>query len=294
MKISVIIPHKNDETSLEICLELLAKQSLLPAEIIVVDNNSKAPNEVRRVCEKYGAILIDCPEGGSYMARNRGIKSTKADLLIFTDADCRPCPVFVESYKRWSSSNDRLIAAGPVDAFSNSRIPNGWECLDIDSGYPQRRYVQSGVAMTANLSVKRQGIERFGEFDGTLFSGGDFEFSGRIARNSGGIDWVREAIVEHPARSNRADAVERMKRTYQGVAETRVNNGLSPVPFRTWFLLLFPPVARIPRINRIPGVTVGAILQAFVYACYLRVVLFCFLLSVRRHGAARRLAGRYK
>lgn len=291
---AVIIPHKDDVQRLAICLAKLQSQSVAPDELLVVDNGSKDSTEVSRVCAQHGATLVHCFEGGSYAARNTGIQNTTSELLIFTDADCMPAGTLVEAYKSWAQDGVRLLAAGPVNVISKSNRPNAWECLDIDSGYPQEQYVRNGMAITANLAVKRSAFERYGLFDANLFSGGDVEFTRRAASVSGGIDWIPQAIIFHPARATLAEHAERVKRISQGLAAGRIKNGETPVPFKTWGLLLIPPVARLRRVTRIAGATPQAVVGAFFCACCLRVIQIFFLLKLVRPGAVVREGGKYK
>lgn len=110
MTISVVIPVFNEEQMIGPCLEHLTAQTLLPDEIIVVDNNcidatvriaSAYPN-VRIVTEKQQGIIF---------ARDAGFNAAKGDLILRIDADTR-VP------KNWVQEMHELALHSSADAFT--------------------------------------------------------------------------------------------------------------------------------------------------------------------------------
>ncbi|MEK9156710.1 MAG: glycosyltransferase [Patescibacteria group bacterium] len=110
MTISVVIPVFNEEGMIGPCLEHLAAQTLLPNEIIVVDNNcvdatisiaSAYPN-VRIVTEKQQGIIF---------ARDAGFNAAKGDVILRIDADTR-------ATKNWVKEMHELALHSSADAFT--------------------------------------------------------------------------------------------------------------------------------------------------------------------------------
>ncbi len=83
MKLSIIIPTKNEEKYLPKLLASVKKQSFRDYEIIVADNNSK--DKTRKIAEKYKCKIVKGGLPGK--ARNAGAKIAKGDILLFLDAD---------------------------------------------------------------------------------------------------------------------------------------------------------------------------------------------------------------
>src|SRR3990167_5651655 len=91
---SVIIATYNRYADLNCCLESLLAQKVpedCSFDVIVVDNNSNdgTAGTVRLYIEKFPqrvTYLFEPVQGKSH-ALNRAIKSTKSDILIFTDDD---------------------------------------------------------------------------------------------------------------------------------------------------------------------------------------------------------------
>ena len=90
--ISVIIPARNEEQNLDLILHDLKKQSLIPLEIIVVDDMSE--DRTAAIAMERGARLISVqqkPEGwtGKTWACQCGADASGGELLLFLDADVR-------------------------------------------------------------------------------------------------------------------------------------------------------------------------------------------------------------
>ncbi|WAM33764.1 glycosyltransferase [Caldicellulosiruptor morganii] len=91
-KISVIIPARNEEKNLPILLKSLLNQTVVPDEIIVVDDFSE--DNTPGIAREFGVKLIKnppLPSGwtGKNWALWNGYLHSTGDVLIFMDADVR-------------------------------------------------------------------------------------------------------------------------------------------------------------------------------------------------------------
>jgi len=75
---------------------LLAQQSLRSVEVVVVDNNPSSGLTPPIVAEFDGLVLVNEPRKGSAYARNKGIISSKGDIIITTDDDVIMPPDWLE------------------------------------------------------------------------------------------------------------------------------------------------------------------------------------------------------
>ena len=93
-KISVVIPARNEETTLPACLEALCRQSLQDFEVIVVD--SASTDCTGEVARSFGARVIRVEEPGVGLARQTGFEATQGEIIASTDADAIPSSDWIE------------------------------------------------------------------------------------------------------------------------------------------------------------------------------------------------------
>ncbi|MDI3318627.1 glycosyltransferase family 2 protein [Pinibacter soli] len=87
MKISLIIPIKNRANLIGETLDCIFNQTLLPFEVIVVDDGSE--DELNTVIHSYGdkVTLLQNEGRGPGAARNTGLKKASGDFIKFFDSD---------------------------------------------------------------------------------------------------------------------------------------------------------------------------------------------------------------
>jgi len=90
MKISIIIPTYNEETSIEECVNSLKNQSLKNFEIILVDdgscdNTKQILNRIQST--SHNIRVFSQVHKGPALARNLGASRAKGSILVFVDAD---------------------------------------------------------------------------------------------------------------------------------------------------------------------------------------------------------------
>lgn len=86
VRISVVIPVKDDEEQLDHCLRALGRQTRAADEIIVVDNGSSDASAA--VAATFGATVVACGEPGIPAASARGYDAATGDVILRLDADC--------------------------------------------------------------------------------------------------------------------------------------------------------------------------------------------------------------
>ncbi len=86
LTLSVIIPARDSEPALRLCLAALKKSTLHPLEIIVVDDASR--DDSGGAAEEMGAHVIRLPaQHGPARARNAGAQVARGEVLVFIDSD---------------------------------------------------------------------------------------------------------------------------------------------------------------------------------------------------------------
>lgn len=93
LTVSVVIPVKDDAVVLAVCLDALARQTRLPDEIVVVDNNST--DDSAAIARRAGARVVPCAAPGIPAASATGYDAAAGDLILRLDADCVPAATWI-------------------------------------------------------------------------------------------------------------------------------------------------------------------------------------------------------
>ena len=106
-QVSVVIPIYNGEADLPDLINALKSQSYPcdRVEYLLISNNScDRTEEILNLAaadsiHNHGIKIVALTENtiqSSYAARNQGIKASTGEIVIFTDADCRPLSNWIE------------------------------------------------------------------------------------------------------------------------------------------------------------------------------------------------------
>ena len=86
LTLSIIIPAYNEERHLPDCLDAIAKQTVAPYEVIVVNNNST--DRTLEIAEEYDFVkVVKQKEQGLIASRNYGFDKASGELIARLDAD---------------------------------------------------------------------------------------------------------------------------------------------------------------------------------------------------------------
>lgn len=109
MDIAVIIPAYDAANEIGKCLAALAASTVVPAEIVVVDDGSA--DATAAVAAGAGARVLRRPaNGGAGGARNLGARQASGDVLMFVDADVAVAPDALARLSRVLASDPEVAA----------------------------------------------------------------------------------------------------------------------------------------------------------------------------------------
>lgn len=213
--VSVIIPALNAARTIGVQLAALERQDFEgPWEVVVVDNGST--DDTVRLCESGGFALalrvVVCQRPGTGAARNFGVASTPADLLLFCDADDEVDPGWVREMTAALATDDAV--GGRIE---NERL-NG-ERPDYMPRHPDRLPVVAGFlprAIAASLGVRRAAFEQIGGFrEDYTYGSGDTEFCWRLQLAGFSLAYASEAVVHYRHRSELGAVAVKAYKTQQ-------------------------------------------------------------------------------
>ena len=119
-QVSVLIPARNEATTLPHLLAALATQSLQPQEVIVIDDHSSDDTDAiaRQASARLPLQVIQpppLPAGwcGKTWALHNGVLASSGALLVFLDADTEPAPQFLERLIAQHEQQGGLVSVQP-------------------------------------------------------------------------------------------------------------------------------------------------------------------------------------
>lgn len=229
MRFSIIVPVYKHWDIIGKLIEAVEAQTVdvTEFELLLVDNGSPgfvSPRDLPSNCR-----TLSCQLPGSYAARNMGAAAARGDWLVFTDADCRPCPEWLDRLDGGRRNiSEAQIVVGRVRMVSHRAHPGWVETYDLVCGIPQHRYAKKGYGATANLMVSRSAFEQVGGFETSRYSGADVEFCQRARQSGIALCYNHAAVVDHPARTSWRELVTKARRIKgaQAMAKKRSQRAL--------------------------------------------------------------------
>jgi glycosyltransferase involved in cell wall biosynthesis len=217
MKLAVIVATRNRAYAILGCLqsiqEAIANAAPIDAEIVVVDNGST--DETSAILKKWASTcptpvqLLSEPKAGLSRARNRALRSTRADLMSFTDDDCRLSKDYISQLLRHDEiDTDLVLRTGRVELGEPTDLPITINTADTLMRWSlkensARHHRLSGLISGCNMAMRRALVERLGPFDERLGAGAsipsaeDTDYNFRAYLAGATLEYVPDMTVFH-------------------------------------------------------------------------------------------------
>jgi GT2 family glycosyltransferase len=234
-----IIATRERHDALIEAVRSLVGQTVLPAELCVVDSSEEAlrRGEIERLCAEAGIRLdyVHPAPRGLTLQRNTGIDRTSGDPVFLIDDDVTLAPDVHEEilaeYRRWGPELGGVRGA-PTDALEPSRLSILWRRLfgiggwwREASGKMRSSFYVEGVSASESarrieysegwfMSYRREVFEheRFDEALAGYAFKEDIDFSYRVAKRGYVlVQTPRARIVHHRSSSERLSAFDRQR-----------------------------------------------------------------------------------
>ena len=182
MKISVIIPVRNEEDSIDALLSRLLEQTLLPDEIIITDGGSR--DRTTSIIQGYidrGAPVRLIRTNGALPGRGRNLASAHSigDWLAFTDGGIRPEPNWLEALADKAEAQNADVVYGTwepvIDSFFKECAAIAYVAppMQVDGRPLRPRFIASAL-------MRRSVWEKVGGFPEHLRSAEDLLFMDNV------------------------------------------------------------------------------------------------------------------
>lgn len=229
MRISAVIPAYNAASFLPRCLESVFAQTLMPEEVLVVDDGST--DDTAAIAETLGAKVVRRQNGGISAARNTGVKSASSEWIAFLDADDRWAPKKLERQAACAGDDTILVYTG-VRTFDDTGVLGESSAMDAISTRKMLRY--SNSIITSSVLVRRWALMQDGGFREDIRACEDWEMWYRLQR-MGQFVAVSGALTDYYLHSNSLSANPvRMLQALDQIMDTTLLEGLQGFDRWAW------------------------------------------------------------
>lgn len=211
--VSIVICTCDRPDALRQCLQHIADLTILPDEVLVVDNSS-GDEATQQVARMFGARYILEPVPGLSRARNRGLSESRSEVVAFLDDDAIPDYQWLEHLLRPFTDNRVAVVTGEIIRFAAGDLHTS----GVPSGMVEIRYVTrdtprwfematfGGIGIGCNMAFRKTACRGAAFFDERLGRGSPFRIAEEncafvtvIAEGYAAIR-VPEVRVYHPAK----------------------------------------------------------------------------------------------
>lgn len=164
-RVSVIIPCRNQGRYLRRALQSVFSQTLLPSEVIVVNDDSS--DNTADVVHDFDVIYVECRARSGHRARTLGLEQATGNVVVLLDADNELFPPFVERHLSELVKNPGVAWCYSVPyIYREPRQDVGWYPYDegVARGFEfseERLAVFNYIDMCS--VIRRQALEAVGE-----------------------------------------------------------------------------------------------------------------------------------
>jgi glycosyltransferase involved in cell wall biosynthesis len=222
--ISIILPVYNGEKYLQDCIESLINQSVLPKEILVIDDGSTDNSAF--ICHQYPEIRYQkIINSGVAKARNKGLEMAKYDWVAFIDQD-----------DLWSHDSLK-IRLNALDDSGDAKIVVGrqkWflDGLETRPSWVKEEQMQNsldGYLLGCSL-IHKDLFDLYGTFNESFRFASDFDWFFRLKDASEDILQVNDIVLKkrihdmNESRHAKASLAELTKAIHKSILRKRTKS----------------------------------------------------------------------
>ena len=209
LTLTVVVACRNEAMKLPQLLDALANQTCSNFDIVLVnDHSSDTTLEImNNAIGRFNHLsVINSDKPGKKQALRAGIRVSKSELILTTDADCMPCPTWVETFLHYFQQHPSDMIIGPVSIQPQKSLFSQLQSLEfasmVASGGGAASIHRPILCNGANLGfLKSVWLRCQSELRMDILSGDDMFLLQSIKRRGGSIRFLKspKAMVESTA-----------------------------------------------------------------------------------------------
>jgi len=194
--ISIVIISKDESALSDTLTDIIhqAEDLYESSEIVVVDASDSRLDHIRRRHEtQVRWVQFEQPPGLRVSIphqRNVGVKAARGEVIVFTDAGCRPAPGWLARLVAPLRHDEDVAAGLTLSTPGSTGLYDRGARQALESPYLTE-------CATINLAFRREVFDTIGEFDERFDYGSDVDFTWRLIDAGYRIRSVPEAVIRH-------------------------------------------------------------------------------------------------
>jgi len=228
VSVSVVVPSYNHAPFIEATLRSIMKQTMRPAELVVIDDGSsdESPRVIDRVLSdcRFPCELIARENRGLCATLNEGFEQTRGDYFAYLGSDDLWLPDFLKArINLLESRPDAVLAYGHAYFIDeqNAIIDSTADWARYADGDAREMLLETTAPMSPTVLYRRKALEherwndksKLEDYDLylRLSAKGEFAFDPRILsawrRHGSNVSWDQALMLEEQLRAQRQSAL---------------------------------------------------------------------------------------
>lgn len=208
MTISVVITTKNRLSFLKEAVNSVLAQTVLPDELIIVDDASDDETEAycRQLVFPFPFFYFrNATSLGANECRNKGIAEAHGKWVAFLDDDDIWEPEKLACQKQATTTHEIDLVYTAVRTMSEN-LHTGRYCFHRSFPFPPIVAIalSNYVGITSTMMIRRQAIQAIGSFDVSLPALQDYDLVIRLIRNGAKPFGIRQNLVRYRVSDSRS------------------------------------------------------------------------------------------
>lgn len=216
-----MVVFKNEEESLRVLLTALANQSCKTYQLILVDDHSDDAS--LQVIEFFRPLLppfkiIKATGHGKKNGLNEALEACDADLILTTDADCKPVSMWIETTIDYYRTHKPDLILGPVKITRSDKLFAKLQQVELISLIASTAGA-AGISVPimangANMAFTKAAWDMVDNLKPHIQSGDDVFLLHAIKKNKGSVRFLksRNALVYTEATPNIRSFIRQRRR----------------------------------------------------------------------------------